>query len=169
MDAAAAHLLTGCGRRRPGSDDLDASSHDFRDWCHAHQSRNSDARVVKPRRIGYTRNLRVSRPTERSATRYATTIGERSAKKSACRGCFRTRFESVSPADRPRLSRSGRSRRACQQGNYSATKRLVTEPRDEGRIAPGCGTASGRPDRRGTSMTLAPGSTRRTTAGRRPG
>ncbi len=35
MDAAAAHMPTGCGGRRPGSDDLHASSHDFRDWCHA--------------------------------------------------------------------------------------------------------------------------------------
>ena len=44
MDAAAAHVLTGCGRRRPGSDDLYASSHDFRDWCHAQWTGNNGAR-----------------------------------------------------------------------------------------------------------------------------
>jgi hypothetical protein len=43
MDAAAAHVLTRCGRRRPGSNNLNASRHDFRDWCHVHRSGNSDA------------------------------------------------------------------------------------------------------------------------------
>lgn len=88
MDAAAAHVLTGGGRRSPWSDDLYASSHDFRDWCHATWQGNSDARSVKAASGRPAAEFHVSHTTERPASDARGGSMPVPAKKSACRACF---------------------------------------------------------------------------------
>jgi hypothetical protein len=138
MDGAAAHVLTGCRRWRPGSDDLHASSHDFGDWCHAYECGNSDARG---RQTASDDSLRID--AESPCVSPDWVIGDelRDDNRAAYREIVRLprvfshgAFESVSPACPARAGVGGAANRA------SRIIAVLSNTRLRGRATNWCGS-----------------------------